>query len=433
MSFLELAKGQMARLRRSELAQNTAKLCTGQGLRLVIQAVYFVLIARCLGPGHYGAFVAMASLVAIASPFAGLGSQVVLVKYVSLDRKELAAYWGNGLLTIAVSGSLMSLLVLAVSPFLLGRQFLILTAFVCVADLFMVRVSELAAYAFVALGQMGESARIFVYISLTRLLGIIALSALYRHPTVRDWTIVYTLGAAACFLYAFFRTTIAAGGIKVRPRQAFECLPESILFAVGISSASIYNDMDKTMVGRLASFAATGIYGAAYRIIDVSLVPVRALLSAAYPEFFRLGVDGPSTTKKYAYRLIRRSVPFGLLVAAGLLLGAPLIPHVLGRNYIASVEAVRWLAVIPLLRCVHIFLADGLTGAGYQGSRTLVQVGVGVLNVGLNFFLIPRWSWRGAAWSSIICDASLAISLWAVFQYVAASKEKALVTESCAL
>lgn len=425
-----LARIQVSRLRHSELAQNTVKLCTGQGLRLLIQAIYFVLIARNLGPQQYGAFVAIASFVAIAAPFAGFGSPTVLLKYVSRERSVLARYWGNGLLTIFVSGSLLSLVILALTPFLLGTQFVLLTLLVCVSDLLMTRVSELAAFAFAALGRMGESARVNVYITFSRLVGIIIISAITRHPTVREWTIAYALGAALCMVYAFVRTTSAAGGIQIHPRQAWRELPESTLFAVSASSATIYNDLDKTMLGKLSSFTATGMYGAAYRIIDVSLVPVRAMLAAAFPEFFRLGVEGPFVTRKYAYRLITRAVPFGAVVTVVLLLGAPVLPHVLGKSYLSAVEALRWLAVIPPLRCIHTFLADGLTGAGYQGRRTLVQVGVGVLNFVLNIFFIRLWSWRGAAWSSIICDATLAICLWTVFQHVVSSRARKLVAES---
>jgi O-antigen/teichoic acid export membrane protein len=431
MRVLKQARLLIGRLRTSEFAANTAKFAIGQGLRLAIQAAYFVLIARSLGPKQYGAFVAMTSLVAIAAPFAGFGSPMVLLKYVSRDRSLLAGYWGNGLLTITVSGALLSLVILAVVPFFLGRQFFVLTIIVCLSDLIMIRVAELAAFAFAALGRMGESAQMSVYITLIKLIGIVIISALTRHPTVQSWTIAYVLGSAVCFIYAFARITFLARRIEVRPLQAWRDLPESALFAVSTSSATIYNDVDKTMVGKFANFTATGIYAAAYRIIDVSLVPVRAMLSAAYPEFFRLGVGGPVVTKKYAYKLIRRSAPYGFAVAVGLLLGAPLIPHILGQGYSSAVEALRWLAVIPLIRCVHIFLADGLTGAGHQGSRTLVQVGVGALNVGLNVYFIRHWSWRGAAWSSVICDAALAISLWAVFQYLTSSKADVLATESC--
>ena len=63
---------------------------------------------------------------------------------------------------------------------------------------------------------------------------------------------------------------------------------------------------------------------------------------------------------------------------------------------------------------MHYFAADSLTGAGMQGIRTAVQVGIAILNVLLNLWLIPLYSWRGAAWSSLASDAMLAAGLWLV-------------------
>src|SRR5215469_15223173 len=44
-------------LLKSTLARNTGWMLFGQGLRLVIQALYFAMIARSLGTSGYGAFV----------------------------------------------------------------------------------------------------------------------------------------------------------------------------------------------------------------------------------------------------------------------------------------------------------------------------------------------------------------------------------------
>jgi O-antigen/teichoic acid export membrane protein len=43
---------------------------------------------------------------------------------------------------------------------------------------------------------------------------------------------------------------------------------------------------------------------------------------------------------------------------------------------------------------------------------------VAVLNVGLNFWLIPAYSWRGAAWSSLACDGALALVMYGVLMFV---------------
>ena len=62
------AAGIAARLRRSVVARNTAWITLGQGGRTVLQAAYFIIIARTLGPGGYGAFVGAAALSALATP-----------------------------------------------------------------------------------------------------------------------------------------------------------------------------------------------------------------------------------------------------------------------------------------------------------------------------------------------------------------------------
>jgi O-antigen/teichoic acid export membrane protein len=68
--------------------------------------------------------------------------------------------------------------------------------------------------------------------------------------------------------------------------------------------------------------------------------------------------------------------------------------------------------LLPLLKTCHYFVADAITGAGRQGLRTLVQVVVALLNVFINLWIIPAYSWRGAAWSSLASDGLLALSLW---------------------
>ncbi len=37
-----------------------------------------------------------------------------------------------------------------------------------------------------------------------------------------------------------------------------------------------------------------------------------------------------------------------------------------------------------------------------------------VVNVSLNLWLIPLYSWRGAAWASVVTDGLLALLVWCV-------------------
>jgi O-antigen/teichoic acid export membrane protein len=408
------------------LVRDTASLTVGQFLRLVLQAIYFVTLARNLGPKQYGAFVAMAAMVAVVAPFAGMGGQNILMKNVAKDRSLLGLYWGNGLFLILISGLCFSGVILVCGPFFIGRDLTVALFFVCVSDLILVRVAELAGFGFAAMGRMGEAAKLNVYIGLARLAGVVVLVVAVKHPDVQEWTVAYAIGSFASFLYSFSRIT-SIGGIRVSLALLKKEITESSYFAVGASAATIYNDIDKTMLARLSDFASTGIYSAAYRLIDVSIAPVRAMTSAAYPEMFRRGHNGPQATEEYARRLIKRAAYFGFAVFFCLFVGAPILPHVLGNGFRSSVEATRWLAVIPLLRCVHIFLGDALSGAGYQGTRTSVQVGVGVLNILLNVYFIERWSWRGAAWTSVMCDGLLLVSFWVALKWACRNAQRIAV------
>jgi O-antigen/teichoic acid export membrane protein len=184
------------------------------------------------------------------------------------------------------------------------------------------------------------------------------------------------------------------------------------------------------MLTRLGSLDAVGIYAAAYRLIDAGFIPVRSLLYAAYPRFFQHGSSGITGSTRYARRLLPRSGGYGLLACTALMVFAPLVPRFLGKDYITAVEAVRWLAPIIFFRSIHYFLADSLTGAGYQSRRTAMQAGVAALNIALNFWLIPLYSWRGAAWASLASDGTLMVGLYIVIVLLCRKENSQLVPEN---
>jgi O-antigen/teichoic acid export membrane protein len=401
-------KQSLQKFRGSAIARNTLWMLSGNGLKLVIQAAYFVLIARGLRPTDYGAFVAVVAIASIVSPFVGMGTSNLIVRNVARDRDSLSRSWGNGLLVTLTTGAIALVLVVSGTFLLPAHVHWIVLLLVAAADLIFGRITDYCGFAFSAVERFGATAQLNVWSSLTRLIGLGVLIFLVRRPTIEYW--------AATYLVATFATSAVAlvWGLKVLDRPSLKLraiwpeVQEGFFFSVGQSAQSIYNDIDKTMLAKLGDLAATGIYGAAYRIIDVSLVPLRSILSAANPGFFRAGHQGGiRETCVYMRRLLPKAIGFAVLVMIGLLIFAPVVPHVLGAEYARAVGALRWLAVLPLLKTIHSFCADALTGAGHQRLRTSIQIAVAVFNILINLWLIPAYSWLGAAWSSIASDAAL--------------------------
>jgi O-antigen/teichoic acid export membrane protein len=396
------------KLSNSPLARNTAWMIFGQGLRLVIQALYFVEIARSLGVRNYGAFVGVVALVGIVYPFGALGSGNLLVKNVSRDKTLFPTYWGRALVTTAICGSILLLVVLAISHFALPPQIpLLLVALVGASDLFGLNIVTISGQAFQSFDRLNWTAIINVLMSAGRLLGAIILIAIHPHPSPLQWGYIYFTCTATVAVVASIMVSTTLGGPLFRHPLAHLEMREGFYFSVGQAAQTIYNDIDKTMLARLGTLEATGIYGAAYRLTDVSFVPISSLLWASYPNFFRAGNAGISAALKYARPLLLRALAYAVAICAVLLVSANLVPRILGPDYAPTAEALRWLAVLPVFKSLHYFLSDTLTGSGYQAVRTSLQAAVAVFNVLINLWLIPAYSWRGAAWSSIASDGLL--------------------------
>jgi O-antigen/teichoic acid export membrane protein len=395
-------------MKTSGLLRDTTHLSIGQGFRLVIQAAYFVLVARALGPDAYGGFVTVVAMAALLGPFSGLGTPNLFIKNVRSGKRVAAVCWGNGILLTVISGAMLTAVAVGLSLLLRLKTAPFAVLLVCVADM----VTELAAFGFTASDRMKQTSMQNVVVSLLRLAGIAGLMATVHRVTLDRWVLVYLLTTLLGTIYALARGSQLWGWPETDLTAMREDAGEGVFFSIAGSATTVYNDIDKIMLSKLADLASTGVYAAAYRVIDVSMTPIRSLAAAAYPRFFRKGMDGVGATYAYALALMAKAAIYGSAASAGLWLLAPILPHILGPKYDAVVPAVRWLALIPFLRCLHSFLADALSGAGLQRARMTIQVVAALINIALNLVILPRYSWRGAAWTSLGCDGLLVAMFW---------------------
>jgi len=399
-------------LRNSTLARNTGWMLVGLGLKLIIQAAYFTVIARSLGPEHYGAFVGVVGLVGILSPFGTLGSGNLLVKNVARDHRKFQTNFGLALLTTISVSSILFLLVALASRFFLPAAIPVsLAMLVAASDLFGTSITVICGWAFTAFERLKWTASINALLSAMRLGAAFILIALYHDPSALQWGRFYFGSTSLVAIVALGLVFVKLGPPELSIARTAAEFREGFYFSAGASTETIYNDIDKAMLARLGTLEATGIYGAAYRLIDVSFAPIASLLAAAYPGFFRAGAGGISAAIQYAKPLFWRALGYATIVSGAMLVGARIVPYILGSEYRLTVEALRWLAILPILKVVHVFLSDALSGAGYQGLKSVIQLGVAVFNVLINLWIIPAYSWRGAAWSSIASDALLACGI----------------------
>lgn len=404
------------------LGRNTAWMLVGNGGKVFLQGIYFIILARSLGVGGYGIYAGALALVFILVPFAGWGSGKLLIMHVSRNPASFPVYWGNGLVTILLSGSILTLIVFLLGVNLLPNIPLNLLLILAIAEFFFGRLLENSADAFQAFELLRITAMLNIMIYTLRLGAVLLFVISGPQITPGMWACWYLLASALSALVGLFLVHIKLGKPKQSITILIKNLKDGFYFALGLSSQSIYQDIDKTMLVRLSTFEAAGIYTVAYRIMGMAFIPVLALLNASYAQFFKHGKKGIIQSFEFAKGLLPYSVGYGLVAVLLLLIFAPVAPFLLGEEYSQAVQAIRWLSMIVFFQCIQYFISNALTGAGYQKIRSCIQMTAAVLNIALNLWLIPLYAWKGAIWASIITDGVLVIVLFLAVSVVAKSE-----------
>src|SRR6267142_52999 len=376
---------------KGKLGRNAAWTFIGQGLSVVLQAAYFILLARLLGSQQYGVFVGAAALVAILSQYSSLGSGMVLVRYVSQDHRKFSEYWGNAILTTLAIGSLLILVMKLAGGMLIGVQ----------------------------------SASILLLIAICFLISTL------HHATAWQWAWASLWVSLISAIAAIAVVSWRLGKPVFKQKLFIKSAAEGFGFSFASSTTSVYNDLDKTMLSRYGFAEANGAYSVAYRVVDFSCVPMRSLHFAALPRFFKKGANGVSECIGFARKVLAKTLPYAIFAAVALYLVAGLIPFIVGKSFADSISALRWLCLLPVFRSLHLSAGDTLTGAGHQRYRTASQVVAAGINFALNLYLIPKYSWHGAAWSSLATDGLLAGMNWLVLTKLAIRQQTTARTAEC--
>jgi O-antigen/teichoic acid export membrane protein len=405
-------------LKRRGVAHNAAWVMAGQTASILLQTISFVLIARLLGSTQYGIFMGAAALVAIVGQFSTLGSGMVFLRHVSQQHRRYAEYWGNILLTTLVAGSACILLLRLIGYRLIGPAGASLLLMISIGDFLGTRLLECAGQVFQAFERLEGTAALNTATNLLRCLAALLLFLSGRPISARQWALVSMLISLAAAAGAVTVICLRFGMPVFRRHLVRSSAAEGLSYSVAYSTTSIYNDVDKTMLSHYGMYAANGAYTLAYRVVDVSTMPIRALHAAALPRFFQHGAEGVKPAAGFAIRLLKRTLPAGLAVGIATWSLATWIPRILGPSFAPSVHALRWLAILPLIRCLHLSAGDALTGSGHQNYRTGAQLTAALLNFLVNLWLIPAYGWLGAAWSSVATDATLAASNWLAIRFL---------------
>jgi O-antigen/teichoic acid export membrane protein len=401
-----------------KVAANTLIQLVGRIIGLFLMLVTLNAISNKLivngsavtGYGEYTIVFAYASLIGAA---ADLGLFSLLVRDITRkSREEVEEYIGSALGFRLVLMIVSLLLIFAIYPFLpyspdvkLG---IILSVFVAFSLLFSQTIASvlqvnLMSHRIVIAETIG---RVFVmgltiYV-LNRGMGLLAV------------VVAHLIGYSISIVLSYWLARPLAH-IPIRFNLSLwrDALPQFLPIAFVTILSLTHSRIDAVMLSFFQPESEVGLYGIAYKVFEIVIIIPSIFASNLLPVITNFYLQG---RKDDFVTVLRRSSSILYLIAAlivGLviLLAPYLIVFISQIEFLAAAQALRILIVSILFIFIAALLIQAVISAHAQ-KRLITSYGLAVLlNVIINFYAIPHFSYMGAAITTLTTEFVLAVSI----------------------
>ncbi|GAC1318372.1 MAG: hypothetical protein NVSMB25_07760 [Thermoleophilaceae bacterium] len=393
-------------------AANTIARAVGEIVGKLASLVLFAALARKVGEAELGIFVFAFAWTQVATTPAGIGFDRYLLRKVAEDRQNAQALFYEIVRTKVLRSlplaalSFLLLWILGYSSETRDAVYLLtvgLTIDNIARSLFMV---------FTGVERVGTMAVTLVVQRVSA--AVLGIGALLLGYGVVAVALTYTVGAAAGLLFA---SVVMARSMRIKlarlpPPQRRVVRRDSRPYAaqdvVGILLAKI----DTVILSFLATSAAVGRYGAAYRLLESTFFLTFAVTGAFAAMFTYLRHDSEPTIGAAYERSLKLTIILLMPCAIAFgILARPISRAFFGPQLADAAHAVTFLAPVVLLLGIIQLAMTLITGRRDAVIVVRITVLAVAVNIALNLILIPILHDRGAAIAMLVTAVVFVVAL----------------------
>jgi O-antigen/teichoic acid export membrane protein len=369
------------------------------GLLLIL----FVIAGRTLGDVEFGKFSFALALGTIFETLMDFGLHQVTIRAVARDRTQATALLHHTLGIKLVWGA-VALVALVVTATMLRPEWDVRLACYLLGGSLVLRSYMLTIRGVLqGLERFGWDS---VVVAADRaILLAFGTAALLAGTGLRGLAIAFVVARATALAFAAWLTHAELGGVGIRFDRAIwrELQTTALPLGFFLVVLNLYSYVDGVMLGVMRGNVETGLYAAAYRTYEgMSYLPsiIAAVLTPRLSELF---VRDRDEHRRVALVGLAGSVGLALVVgAAAYTLATPLLVWLFGPAFAPAASPFRILCVgLPLVFAIWVLHAIVISVNRESLLVKTALVGLAV-NVGLNFYLIPRMGADGAALATVV-------------------------------
>ena len=388
----------------------------GKIFQMVLTLVVGMLTARYLGPSNYGVIGETASYVSFFSVICQLGFTSTAVKEIMDDKEKEGEILGTSIF-FRVCTSLISTVAITCLLYVLkdGDRLIVWVAFLQSLSLIF-QSFEMIHYWYQSRLETQVSVKIQ---SIAYVIMAVYKIALLAFGKSVEWFAFSTALEAAVVGAALLLVYGRGEGKKlsVSFKAGNDMLKRSYHFILSGLMVTIYSEMDKIMLGEMLSETAVGYYTAATKVSSMWSFVLTALINSSSPVIISSRSKSQELYVKQNKRLYAAIIWIG--IAAGFaitVLGKLIIYIMYGAEYLpatSSLQISAWYTMFAMLgsaRGIWIVCEE-------KAKYVKYYLGVGaVLNIILNYLLIPAFGPGGAAAATLATQIFTAVLAPAMFK-----------------
>ncbi|MBN1902626.1 flippase [Candidatus Sumerlaeota bacterium] len=393
------------------ISRNAMSLLSSRIFEYIGLFAFSIYYIPKLGPQQYGLFKYATSFTGFFFNLADFGLGMMIIREIAhLDQEKRKRIIGLGLSLKIFLAFLTFGLILFLS--LLIHRDPHVRSIICLLGI--TTIFNSMVYFFYGVFQGYEKMHLtaLVRVLTTALICLAGWGALEQGFGIMGLAVANIIGNAAGVVFSLFFARKLWKGLFIRFERGriVSLLKTAFPFGLFTFFSVIYIQIDNVMIYHIRGEEDLGIYAAATRIVIAVCFFTEAFMGTLYPMFSRFFIEDRKKLEKTYERAFWFLYITGLPAVIGLWrIANPLIVFLFGQTYEKSGPILSLLSVLIFLRFIDNVPATLLSAIGKQFIRTWMVIGASAMNIILNLFLIPRYSYYGAAYSSLLVNFLLVI------------------------
>jgi len=406
------------------LAKNTFILITTKAICNGLYFVAFIYIAKHLGSADFGKLSFALAFTLVVGILSDSGIKTYILIEVARDKINLDKYIGNTLLIKSIFAAINFILIFIIINNLNYPSDTISVVYILSLSIIVNSFTLLGNFIFRALGKT-EYELVVSFVGRVSFFGLILLVC-FLNLGLTFISLAFLAGNIISFILCWI--IVFKKFIKPKFEINFTfwklILKNSFPFLLLDIFTEIYFRIDSVMLSIMKGDEAVGFYNAAYQLIEGmgKLIPL-SFMGALLPVLSYSFISSEKKIKDYLEK------GFGILtllvfpITAGIfMLSERFIILIYGKEFFPSTKALQVLSISLVFIFMNSLLGVGLTSINKQHLWTIAAGICMVVNIVLNFVLIPPLSYIGSSIATVITEGVLfLLGVWFLKQHILVS------------